>query len=181
MEEIWKDINELGDYYQISNFGRTRRKARWVNSITGVDGKRKLRDKFATQQDNGNGYLQLYVCINSVRKMLYIHRLVAQYFLPHSDKNFVNHKDGNKKNNHASNLEWVTPAENLRHASEMGLMACGERTKNSKLTTTQIIAIRRLYSINPKFNRTKVAKKVGVADSTIHKIINGQRWKHSLN
>ncbi len=52
----------------------------------------------------------------------YVHRLVAAAFIPNpQNKRCVNHKDGNKLNNHASNLEWVTHSENMVHAVNNGL------------------------------------------------------------
>jgi hypothetical protein len=53
------------------------------------------------------------------KKIEYLHRLVAFYFIPNlENKPCVNHKDGNKRNNDASNLEWVTYSENHKHAYE---------------------------------------------------------------
>lgn len=53
-----------------------------------------------------------------------VHRLIAKAFCEGEteEKCFVNHKDGNKQNNHYANLEWVTPSRNLRHAHEKGLV-----------------------------------------------------------
>ena len=65
---------------------------------------------------------------------LKVHRLVAQAFLVASDKPHVNHKDGNKLNNCAENLEWVTPKENKIHAFSTGI---------TKMKPSQIEASRR--------------------------------------
>lgn len=57
------------------------------------------------------------------RKDLYIHRLVATYFLPKiPGKNVVNHKDNNKSNNNIDNLEWCTQKENIEYCSKQGRM-----------------------------------------------------------
>jgi hypothetical protein len=47
-----------------------------------------------------------------------LHRLVAKIFIPNPDKETVNHKDGNKLNSKASNLEWMTNSENIKHAHD---------------------------------------------------------------
>lgn len=55
---------------------------------------------------------------NSVQRRFYVHRLVAEHFIPNPDpknKTIVNHKDGNKLNNNVDNLEWVSPRENNLH------------------------------------------------------------------
>ncbi|UOG76818.1 HNH endonuclease [Hymenobacter tibetensis] len=69
------------------------------------------------------GYKQVSFSVPGGRAKHYlVHRLVAERFLPSiPGKDQVNHKDFNKLNNHVSNLEWVTNAENYRHAKEMRL------------------------------------------------------------
>lgn len=65
----------------------------------------------------------MYVRLNKVN--MAIHRLVAQHFIPNPEnKPFVNHKDGNKLNNHVNNLEWTTIAENNQHAIDTNLNPC---------------------------------------------------------
>jgi len=67
-----------------------------------------------------------YYCVglktNKKQKTVYVHRMVAETYVPNPEKKeFINHKDGNKFNNNAENLEWVTRAENVQHSYDLGL------------------------------------------------------------
>ena len=67
-------------------------------------------------------YLSVSLCLNGKSFQKTIHRLVALNFIPNTDnKTDVNHIDGNKHNNHYTNLEWVTRLENNLHAVKIGL------------------------------------------------------------
>lgn len=113
MTEIWKPICGYEDRYEVSDRGRVRS----LNyHRTGEIKELKTRvDRYG------------YLCISlpmegNRRKHFTIHRLVAIAFIPNPDnKPEVNHKDGNKKNNYPSNLEWVSMKENQRHAWNNGL------------------------------------------------------------
>lgn len=71
---------------------------------------------------NGQYAVVAYTTQRGAQKHAYVHRLVAQAFVPNPDgKPQVNHKDGNKRNNAAENLEWVTAKENVTHAYQTGL------------------------------------------------------------
>lgn len=64
------------------------------------------------------GYLKIKLSNGAIRKDYYIHRLVAEAYVPNpQDKPQVNHKDENKLNNNASNLEWVTAKENTNYGT----------------------------------------------------------------
>lgn len=91
---------------------------------------------------NGN-YQTTSIMANGKQKPLYIHRLVAEAFIPNPEgKPQINHKDGNPKNNDVSNIEWCTPSENINHAYRTGLIqpmknakechGCGILTKSKK-------------------------------------------------
>jgi hypothetical protein len=98
-EEIWKDVIGYEGLYQVSNLGRVKSKSR-------------LR-KFSLR----NGYYSVTMSLNSHVKIQYVHRLVASSFIGNFDsKPMINHKDGNRLNNNASNLEWCTSSENNQHS-----------------------------------------------------------------
>ena len=89
-----------------------------------------LSNKFLKPQMS-NKYPTYNLTINGKKKKTYIHRMVAETFLPlNSEKNIVNHKDGNTKNFHVNNLEWVTAQENSLHACANGLTPRGNQTIN---------------------------------------------------
>nr|QBK85312.1 MAG: HNH endonuclease [Iridovirus LCIVAC01] len=68
------------------------------------------------------GYYRINLYHNNIRRTYSVHRLIAQYFCENLDKKpIVNHKDGNKLNNHYTNLEWVTQSENVKHSYSLGL------------------------------------------------------------
>lgn len=71
-----------------------------------------------------NDYQLICISDNTRRSTLYVHRMVAlaAYGEPQGDRRYVNHKDGNKRNNSANNLEWCSAKENVKHAKEMGLI-----------------------------------------------------------
>lgn len=69
-----------------------------------------------------NGYYHVDIQEDGIAKKYAIHRLLAAHFIPNPDnKRTVNHKDGNKLNNHLGNLEWATDSENVKHAYDNAL------------------------------------------------------------
>ena len=105
MEE-WKDIKDYEGYYQISSYGRVK------NIKTG---------KILKGDTNNIGYKRVWLYA-PVKKRFFIHRLVALHFCEgYQEDLVVNHKDGNKLNNVAENLEWVTHSENDLHAYKLKL------------------------------------------------------------
>jgi hypothetical protein len=112
--EIWKPVNveHLNTRYQVSNLGRARgNKSRKILKFY-----YEVDYKAIVPQYTPKGSKE-------IKKHWLIHRLVAVTFIPtdNPDKLQVNHIDGNKKNNRLSNLEWLTPKENMAHAKATGL------------------------------------------------------------
>lgn len=114
MQEIWKDIPSYEGKYQISNFG----------NVKSLNFSRNHIPHLLKLKDHKDGYK--LVGLSNGKKgdktFFAVHRLVAEAFIDNPDnKSQVNHKDGNKSNNHISNLEWVTPQENMIHSFKTGL------------------------------------------------------------
>lgn len=105
------------------------------------------------------------------------HTLVAKAFIPNPEnKPQVNHKDGDKLNNHVSNLEWVTHAENSSHAVRIGLFNIkGENHPMSKLTKEQVVAMRLLRK-KEGLSHQKIASMFGVCRRQAGDVINGVNW-----
>ena len=113
------------------------------------------------------GYYRLRLYRDGQRKAFDVHRLVALAWVPNPRNHpMVNHKDGNKRNNHASNLEWVTPRENAAHAVRRGLFG----GKRRKLSMSDAMLIRLLY--DEGMSISSLATMYGVNRSTIWYIIN---------
>ena len=132
-EEIWVDViewknQELKPWYKVSNHGRLLRT--------------KKSSSLIMPQTLCSGYpLAQFRTINCTNLNEYTHRLVASLFLHNPDPKIyteVNHIDGNKCNNHWSNLEWVTHEQNVDHAVRTGLAKGCPGNKVINLTTGQI-------------------------------------------
>ncbi len=121
IKEEWVDIIGWEDYYEISNLGRIKSKKRVVDSKCGK--LRVVKSTILSLFVNSCGYTGVLLSKKGKqRKTTTLHRLLALHFIPNPlSLAEVNHKDTNKKNNRLSNLEWVTKAENIRHAKANGL------------------------------------------------------------
>lgn len=176
MKERWKIIEEFPKYL-ISNKGR-------IKTINTLEDK-----KVFTKED---GYVATGLTKNKKEHYKYVHRLVAEAFVPNpNNKGQVNHKNGIKNDNSVENLEWVTPSENIRHAIETGLLKYkkkeeeiknrkfvqGEKVHNSKATVEQVIEIRVLYETG-EYKQSELAKRFDLNYNMIYNIVNRNTYKH---
>jgi len=69
---------------------------------------------------NSTGYLRVTLCKEGIPRRVFIHRLVAEHFLEQREGCVVNHIDGDRSNNHVSNLEWITMSENVKDGWRRG-------------------------------------------------------------
>tara|TARA_R110000744_G_C19371770_1_gene563192 strand:- start:52054 stop:52485 length:432 start_codon:yes stop_codon:yes gene_type:complete len=118
-----KDIKGYEGFYQIDELGNIYSVERVVEVLMPYGIKlQKVPAAIRKCSDHGTGYKTIRLAKNGQVKTYRVHRLVAQAFIPNPyDKPFVNHVDGNKKNNKMTNLEWVTEKENTAHAIATGL------------------------------------------------------------
>ena len=122
-------------------------------------------------QPNGKGYLRVSIG----QKLRFVHRLVAEQYVPNPNNyEQVNHKDGNKLNNCADNLEWVSNQMNRNHAVEHKLQIMGEECPWSKLDWEKVAFIRAHLEIPS----TELAALFGVTPSNIRAVRNYKSWKN---
>lgn len=125
-------------------------------------------------QPNGKGYLRVKIA----GQLRFIHRLVAEKYVPNpSGYEQVNHKDGNKLNNCADNLEWVTNQMNRDHAVQNGLHQSGEQCARSKLNWEKVEYIRS----HPEISNSEYAEMYGVSRSTINDVKKYRTWKNKTD
>ena len=172
----------VGCNYEVSESGHIRRELGEVrNNING--GIRKVGGKILSPGSNGRGYRYVSLYLKPLfAKNYYVHRLVAMAFIGEIPEGYeVNHKDGNKSNNHYLNLEIVTSSQNILHAYRTGLAKPiigfkGSEHPNSKMTDEQVLKIRELHRNGT--TPTKISLEFKTPFSTICKVCYRQTWKH---
>ena len=165
--EIWKDIENYKDKYQISNMGN-------VKSLKYLGHK---KEKIMVPNKISNGYLQIALLKNNERKMKLVHRLVIETFVGNSDLQ-CNHINGIKTDNRIENIEYCTQSENAKHSFKIGLQNNkGESHPSNKLREDDVKLIRKLVE---KFDikQKTVAYLFGVSKYCISDIIRGKTWNH---
>jgi len=183
MKEIWKDINGYDGLYKVSNMGRVkslpRIKRNWVGKF--VTKEKVLKNIFSQV-----GYFLIGLSINRIKKTTYIHRLVAEAFIPNNEnKGEVNHIDGNKLNNVVDNLEWCTPKENSIHSVTMGLRTpvCGVNHPHYRKYGSKHHLSKKVKQLNRERNSvvgtyggiSEASRVTGIDRAAISAVCNGKR------
>ena len=139
-------------------------------------------ERFLNPTKVESGYLHVHLLNRGKGKCVRLHRLVAEHFIPnpHGYKQ-VNHKNGVKTDNRASNLEWCNARYNMQHAKETGLFkVSGEDNPSAKLTWKDVRQIRSEYVRGSVEHGTvALARRYNVSNVMIGKIVRGECWKDS--
>lgn len=132
--------------------------------------------KYAVSKD---GYARVGLMIDGKLVTRKVHRLVAERFCTRSrpDQLEVNHIDGNKLNNHFSNLEWVNRSENMKKAFSVGLSKplVGEKNPSSKINQETATKIKKRLS--DKNSCSAISKDLGISIHIVKDISRGKTWK----
>ena len=164
-QEVWRPVKDYEGYYEISNFGK----------LMSLNYKGNGYKKILKTNINEFGYERIRLNVEKVGKNKKIHRLVAEAFIDNPEnKRCVNHKDGNKRNNNLTNLEWCTHSENKLHAFKNNITKalCGENSYNSKLNNKYVIEIYKSVK-----SHRQLATEYGVAKNAITSIKAKKTWR----
>ena len=154
MEEIWKEVEATDGHYEVSNLGNLRK-----------DG------KIVELEYSDVGYYKAPIFFKFGLFRPWMHRVVAAYFCENPNNvNVVNHIDGNKLNNRADNLEWVTQSENINHAIKIGNKEAKVEIRPAITTKQKIIDI---LTVFPDMKTGKVAELVGCKPRYVTGVRNG--------
>ena len=130
-----------------------------------------------------NGYMLVNLHKNGKRYYKYVHRLVAQAFIPKPEnKTEVNHIDEDKTNNHVSNLEWLTHKQNLNHGTRNERAAktmSDGRLKGSNNPRARAVIGFKIDGCGIKYYKCiRDCEKDGFTPQNISSCCNGKRKSH---
>ncbi len=168
-DEEWKDVGGYEGHYEISNLGRVKSLKRRVPHRR--SGYITMPTRMLSQKISKYGYAVVNLCKDGIHSMKMVHILVAKAYIDNSN-NYpqVNHKKGVTLDNRVSELEWVTPSQNVLHSFRVlkrkPTPIYGDKNPNAKKIVCATLGI--------KFNTINDASsKLGIHQSGISRICNG--------
>jgi hypothetical protein len=179
--EEWKEVpfeeGALRKRYAVSNYGR-------VVSFCADD----MLDAFLVKGGTLKGYKTLPLRPFGISKTFYVHKLVAQQFIPHTneDQIYVIHVDYNKCNNYVENLCWADKKDMFAHQQCNPTVLAGRKKLKSKpycegakLTDTQVMLLkRRIFDPKRKTRLKIIARQFGISEIHLQRIKRGENWQH---
>lgn len=152
--------------YSITMSGRV------INNITKME-------KKPSDNHSGNGYMYIDLYNTGKRKRFYVHRLVAEAYVPNPhNKPYINHIDGNPKNNDYTNLEWCTPYENVEHASKvLGVMPQYKEANNKRKRAVKQIDVKTKKVVAVYESVREAERQTGIKSSYICQVCKGKFYQ----
>lgn len=175
--EVWKDVKNYESVYSVSSFGRIKSKDKVRLKVRqGKPVEAFYQGKLISPKETKYGYLQVGLYDVDKKSFHNIHRIVATAFIPGNNDLTVNHKDGDKKNNNVSNLEWSTHKEQMDHAFSNGLIKPRGNHKFSPDFKKEVL----LYYKQSKCSIQKLAEHFSISNRTAGRIAKGQIERKGL-
>jgi hypothetical protein len=176
MKEVWKDIKDFDNKYQISNIGRVKSLPMTVVNKYGVIQHRK--EKIRKLYKGNHGYYVVSLKDNMKQVVKTVHRMVAEAFLEKIEgSDYVNHKSGIKTENNIENLEYCTMAENTKHSFDLGMSKKGSQCSYAKLDEKK--AREAYYMVTElKMSCLDVGQLYNVTRQCISELKFKRSWKH---
>lgn len=173
----WRDVPGYEGLYQVSDSGL----------VLGLP-KRTSSGRIIKPHQNADGYLTVCLSKDNQKTTFRVNRLVALAFIPNPDyKLEVNHKDGDKKNNNVSNLEWCNRSENERHAYASGLksrmpsastMAASKRAHMRKVLREDGVMFSSLREASEAMGSDDKGAAISKVCRGLRKTAHGYRWSY---
>lgn len=168
----WLPVFGFEDDYEVSEFGDVRSLDRMKTCAYGAKRLCKGKPKIATVHKDG--YLKVKLQANHKKRTAYVHVIVLEAFVSSSHSGLqACHNDGNRTNNHYSNLRWDTAKANVLDKKRHGTQLFGEDHPSSKLDNQSV----RVILTDPRTD-AELAKHYRVTKQTICMIRRGLAWRH---
>lgn len=179
MSEEWRPIPETDGEYEASTEGRIRsvsgtvrvfpRGVRWTT--------KPFRGRVLKLTTTQYGYQQVMLSVSGIKKKHWVHWLVLQTFVgPRPEGMECRHLNGQRSDNHLSNLAWGTKQENMEDQRRHGSLQQGERHAKAKLTADNVRGIRADYA-SGSYSLHALGAKYGIHFRTAYDVVRRKTWK----
>jgi len=160
--EIWKSHPEYTEI-EVSTLGKVRTLDRVVSNGKGTY---SIKGRVLKQSENHDGYSQACIKVDGKWTTKTVHRLVAKTFITNPNGfPMVNHKDGNRANNHIDNLEWCTASYNSKYREKFG-KSLSKPVFAINLATLEVLHFR---------SQSEASQKLDVFQPSVNAVIKGKR------
>lgn len=170
--EIWKDIAGYEGLYQVSSFGR----------VKSFNYRRTGKEQCLKPTPDKDGYLKVTLRKNGKGQQLFVHRLVAEAFIPNPNNlPEINHKDENPENNCVSNLEWISHKDNIKYGTRNERVAKKLRNRKDQSKPVLCVESGKIYT-----SQREAARQTGAYQTSITqccrgklKTTKGYHWRYA--